>query len=216
MGLVAAPSAVERTVPDSAAQALLLDLAERCFLLLLGGWMVYRFIPALGSNPFAFLIVISELLVVLFVVIRRRGPALNTLRAWTVAIIGTCAPLMVQPEGRELIPLWAAAFLMALGLALSISAKFVLFRSFGIVAANRGVKRVGPYRLVRHPMYTGYLITHLGFFSIACSPWNALIYGACWLGMLLRIELEEMILSEDPDYRDYREQVRRKLLPHLW
>ena len=38
-----------------------------------------------------------------------------------------------------------------------------LGRSFGIVAANRGVKTRGPYRLVRHPAYFGYLMSYLGY-----------------------------------------------------
>lgn len=193
-----------------------LDLAERAFLLLLGCWMVYRFVPALGTNPFAFLIVTAELLIVFFALIRRTGPASNTLRAWTVAIIGTCLPLMVQPAGLELVPLTAAAFLMILGLLMNIGAKLALSRSFGIVAANRGVRRLGPYRLVRHPMYLGYLMTHLGFFLMCCSVWNGFVYAACWLGMILRIELEEMVLGEDEAYRSYRKDVKYKLIPFVW
>jgi protein-S-isoprenylcysteine O-methyltransferase Ste14 len=196
--------------------SLLFDLAERLFLLLLGGWMVYRFIPALGTNPYAVLIVTSELLIVLFGVIRRTGRAANTLRAWTVAIIGTCGPLMVNPSGAQLVPLPVAAFLMILGLLMSIGAKLALFRSFGIVAANRGVQRLGPYRLVRHPMYLGYLMTHLGFFLTCCSAWNAIVYMGCWLAMLLRIELEELVLGADETYRSYREAVKHRLIPLIW
>ncbi|HEX8532933.1 MAG TPA: methyltransferase [Allosphingosinicella sp.] len=196
--------------------SLVLDVAERLFLLLLGGWMVYRFVPAIGSNPFAVLVVTAEMLIVVFALIRRTGQASNTLRAWTVAIIGTCLPLMVNPTGLQLIPLPAAGFLMMLGLLVNIGAKLALSRSFGIVAANRGVRRIGPYRLVRHPMYFGYLITHVGFFLMCCSIWNAIVYGACWLSMLLRIELEEAVLSEDEEYCSYRGAVKYKLIPFVW
>ena len=47
----------------------------------------------------------------------------------------------------------------AIGLAVVIVGKMTLGRSFGVVPANRGVVVGGPYRLVRHPIYTGYLIT---------------------------------------------------------
>ena len=43
------------------------------------------------------------------------------------------------------------------------SGKLTLGRSFGLVPANRGVVIRGPYALVRHPIYSGYLITHLAF-----------------------------------------------------
>ena len=38
-----------------------------------------------------------------------------------------------------------------------------LGRSFGVAPANRGIVVRGPYSFVRHPIYTGYLITHTGF-----------------------------------------------------
>ena len=41
--------------------------------------------------------------------------------------------------------------------------KITLGRSFGVVPANRGVVVGGPYNFVRHPIYTGYLITHVAF-----------------------------------------------------
>ena len=44
-----------------------------------------------------------------------------------------------------------------------VVAKMALGRSFGLAPANRGVVVRGPYTLVRHPIYTGYLVTHVGF-----------------------------------------------------
>lgn len=195
---------------------LILDISERAFMLLMCGWLVYRFLPSLDAHPFTRLLLASELLIGLFVVIRRFGPSVNTGRAWTVAIVGTCAPLLVQPGGEALVPLPYYAFCMAFGLMLSLCAKLFLFRSFGMVAANRGVQRLGPYRLVRHPMYLGYLFAHAGFLASCFSAWNVLVYAACWLGMLLRIEAEEGILSQDPAYRSYSADVPYRLLPGLW
>ena len=43
-----------------------------------------------------------------------------------------------------------------------IAGKITLGRSFGIVPANRGVVTAGR-TLVRHPIYTGYLVSHLAF-----------------------------------------------------
>ena len=109
-----------------------------------------------------------------------------------------------------------ATGMMVAGLMCSISAKIFLRRSFGIVAANRGVQREGPYRALRHPIYFGYLITQAGFLSISYSGWNVLIYTACWLAMVLRIRAEEAVLAEDEAYREYRRHVRYRLLPAIW
>jgi protein-S-isoprenylcysteine O-methyltransferase Ste14 len=105
---------------------------------------------------------------------------------------------------------------MASGLFLSFSAKLFLNRSFGIVAANRGVKRSGPYKIVRHPMYLGYVITQVAFLLLSLSLWNALFYAIGWIGLALRIRAEEGFLSADPEYRSYAATVRYKVIPGLY
>jgi protein-S-isoprenylcysteine O-methyltransferase Ste14 len=44
-----------------------------------------------------------------------------------------------------------------------IAGKVALGRSFGIAPANRGVGRPRPYGFVRHPIYSGYIVTHIAF-----------------------------------------------------
>jgi protein-S-isoprenylcysteine O-methyltransferase Ste14 len=56
----------------------------------------------------------------------------------------------------DVIPQELCSLVILSGLLSQISAKLVLWRSFGIVAAVREVKVAGPYRVVRHPMYLGY------------------------------------------------------------
>jgi protein-S-isoprenylcysteine O-methyltransferase Ste14 len=196
--------------------ALWLDLAERGFLLMLGSWMLYRFAPTVAGNPLNLLILVSEGLVLAFALFRRFGPAVNTARAWSVALIGTCAPLLIVPAGSHWMSPSVVLPFMLLGILISTAAKLSLRRSFGIVAANRGVRRGGPYRLVRHPMYSGYLLTHASFLVVNASLWNAAVYACCWMAMLLRIGAEEGILGVDPAYRAYGEQVRYRLIPGLW
>ena len=52
------------------------------------------------------------------------------------------------------------ALISTVGLLFVIAGKITLGRSFGIVPANRGVV-AGPYTLVRHPIYAGYLLSHI-------------------------------------------------------
>ena len=69
---------------------------------------------------------------------------------------------------------------MMAGLCVNISAKLFLNRSFGIVAANRGIKRGGPYRLVRHPMYFGSILTQVGFVLASFKLTTLALYLVAW------------------------------------
>ena len=136
---------------------------------------------------------------------------------WLIAIAGTCMPLMVFPAPVEPpFPAEILAVAMLCGLFLSFGAKMFLRRSFGIVAANRKVQRGGPYRIMRHPMYSGYVITQMGFFLLNPSLWNAAVYVTSWFAMVLRIEEEEKFLSQDQAYRDYMADVRWRLFPGFY
>jgi protein-S-isoprenylcysteine O-methyltransferase Ste14 len=197
-------------------RALLLDVAERGFVLLLMIFFLIRLAPMIESGACNLLIAVSEGLSAILILTRRPGAMVATPYAWAIAIAGTCAPLLVAPGGARLIAGTAPLVLMAAGLAFSISAKIFLRRSFGILPANRGVRRGGPYGLVRHPMYAGYVLTHAGFLISSFCLRNALAYAVCWTAMVLRIRAEEAILARDPAYRDYRGAVRHRLIPFLW
>ena len=100
--------------------------------------------------------------------------------------------------------------------AIQISGKLFLRRSFGIAPANRGIKRDGVYRFVRHPIYAGYLFTHIGILLVMPSLVNLAIYAIGWWAQILRIDAEEALLGQDPDYRDYMQQTRWRLIPGIY
>jgi protein-S-isoprenylcysteine O-methyltransferase Ste14 len=193
------------------------DYGERIFLLFLFGWFVSRIAPSVPDHPYNAMILASESFTAILVMVRRPGPMSVSLYAWLIAIAGTCLPLFVYPAPAEpAIPAEIPALMMLAGLFLSIGAKAFLRRSFGIVAANRKVQRGGVYRIMRHPMYSGYVITQLGFFLLNPSLWNASVYLAAWFAMVLRIEEEEKFLSQDEAYRSYKAHVRWRLFPGLY
>jgi len=193
-----------------------LDMFERLIIVVLTILFLSRLIPHVTDGPYDLLIMVSESMTALCMVIRRPGPMATTPYAWIIAMVGTWSPLLVMPGDIQLVPEFAATALMVGGLMCSISAKIFLRRSFGVVPANRGVQRDGPYRAVRHPIYFGYLLTQAGFLANSYSGWNLLVYTACWLAMILRIRAEEAVLAEDEAYREYRKNVRYRLLPAIW
>ena len=104
----------------------------------------------------------------------------------------------------------------ALGLGVVVIGKIALGRSFGLVPANRGVVVRGPYTVVRHPIYTGYLITHIGFLMAQPTPWNAGVFVVADVALVLRALMEERILSADVDYQQYCRKVGWHLVPGVF
>lgn len=190
-----------------------LDRFEQAVIVLLWAFLVRRVIGS--PNPFAPLILIAE---TSFVLIRRPTTAISIEPGdWLLAATATAAPLLIQP-GLDLFPR-----LVPLGLALVLAgncfqiwAKLFLRRSFGIAPANRGIKQGGPYRFVRHPMYAGYLTVHIGIMVLMPSLLNLAIYTIGWWAQILRLQAEERLLTQDPGYRAYAEQVRWRLAPGLF
>ena len=74
----------------------------------------------------------------------------------------------------------------------------------------------GPYRLMRHPMYAGYMITHIGVLFAMPSWWNFGIYAACWVLQIKRLLAEEKWLRTDKAYQEYMTKVRYRLLPGVF
>jgi protein-S-isoprenylcysteine O-methyltransferase Ste14 len=104
----------------------------------------------------------------------------------------------------------------AIGIAgslLSLWALFSLGKSFGIAPADRGLVMRGPYRLIRHPMYFGYLLIDLPVLIWNASIWNWGILILKVVSFAIRIVLEERVVS---GYEEYSRNVRWRLIPFIW
>ena len=160
---------------------------------------------------------LSEGVVVFLLVFRR--PSLAVSRKpwdWLAGLAGSFLVLLVRPTGGTVGADVAGFALQFLGTGFQLYGKIALGRSFGIVAANRGVVSSGPYRLVRHPIYLGYLVTHVGFLLSNMSAWNVAVYAAVYVFQVARIFAEERILAADGGYREYLRGVRYRLIPGLF
>jgi protein-S-isoprenylcysteine O-methyltransferase Ste14 len=82
---------------------------------------------------------------------------------------------------------------------------------------EQAVITAGPYRLVRHPGYTGSLLTWTGFALTSRSvPVLALVGGLLGRAYQRRIAAEEQLLARDlPGYAAYQARTR-KLVPFVW
>ena len=86
-----------------------------------------------------------------------------------------------------------SSVLAVLGFTISTLALFDLGSSFGVSPANRGVVRTGLYKYVRHPMYSGYVISEFGF--IFLNPLNAIIWAISVGLYFVRTKLEDRVLK---------------------
>ena len=206
--------------PDTASsrwfRPLWLDRLEQVAIVVLWGFLVWRVVNS--PNPFAPLVIVSETTVMIFVLIRRPTHNISyKLGDWLLAIIATAAPLLVVPTQHP-VPAIAplAVVLWSIGTVAQFTGKLFLRRSFGIAPANRGIKTGGMYRFVRHPIYAGYLLAHIGALLLIPSLWNLAIYAISWAAQIPRIMAEERLLSLDADYRDYMGKTRWRLIPGLF
>lgn len=118
-------------------------------------------------------------------------------------------------------PVALGALVFASGLGLRAWAVHELGRFFKftvVVQADHQVVDTGPYRLIRHPSYTGLLAIELGL-GIMLGTWLSI--PACLLPPLvafaIRLVTEERVLASElgEPYRAYMTRTHR-LVPGVW
>lgn len=198
----------------------LADIAARAVIVALFTLMAIR----IGADFLAtgrltgLLLLASETLVVVFTVFRRSPSMVDrSLRARLLTALSMMGPPLVRPATVvALAPELVTVGLSAAGLLVGIAGKMSLGRSFGLIPANRGIVSSGLYRIVRHPIYLGYLITHVGFVIANPTPWNALTLLFADIALMARATCEEKTLAQDPAYRAYQQKVRWRVVPGIF
>jgi protein-S-isoprenylcysteine O-methyltransferase Ste14 len=136
---------------------------------------------------------------------------------WLLAFGGTFGGVLFRPNGAHLHwGLDAGLGVQLVGLVICVWALSALGRSFGFAAADRGLVRRGPYRVIRHPIYASYVLLQLGYLLQSISVRNALVMlftSSCNVGRALA---EERLLTNNGPYAAYRAHVRWRLLPGVW
>jgi protein-S-isoprenylcysteine O-methyltransferase Ste14 len=164
------------------------------------------------------LLLSGEALVVVLTVMRRPATLINrSFAAGLVTLVSVLGPPMLRTgDAPALAPDLVTTVLSAIGLGIAVLGKASLGRSFGLVPANRGVVVRGPYTLVRHPIYLGYLFTHVTFFAQYPTMWNGVVLLLADTALIFRALMEERVLSEDVAYQGYCQRVSWHLVPGVF
>ena len=136
--------------------------------------------------------------------------------AYVLLLYGLRLPYQLNLDivPHEATTAWAAAVLCVIGLAFALWARVTLGRNWsGTVTLKEEHELVerGPYRFVRHPIYTGILTM---FFATALAQGHLsglvgtlLMFASFWIK--LRDE-EKLMLQQFPErYTDYRRRAKR-------
>lgn len=148
-------------------------------------------------------------------------------RVWVVALValGVAAAFALAWQSAGRITGWwpvvAGLLLGAGGIALrgwSVATLGAFFTTAVEVQQGHRVIDTGPYRLLRHPAYTGALLSVVGV-TLALGTWIGCVVAAGFAlgGLVQRIRVEERALASQlgPAWNAFA-GTRRRLIPMLW
>jgi protein-S-isoprenylcysteine O-methyltransferase Ste14 len=216
-------NAGDTTTPE---EGQLTEWLLRSFAVLLLVFIVLRWGHAWVNEPtrlsLLFLLLAESYTLLLVLFARRASQRDMSVPAMLATTYAMGFMLLLQPDGTlRLAPEWLGVALQVLSMAWQFTAKVFLGRSFGLLPAQRGLVVSGPYRFVRHPIYFGYLVGHVGFLLVNFSWQNTLVLGVLYAAQVVRIQREEAVLAQadgqaGDEYRQYRARVRWRLLPFVY
>ena len=125
-----------------------------------------------------------------------------------IAILATFTPFVFPFLGKhELInpiTIIVADIIIIIGMVVSIYSLSVLGRNFSIIPQARNLVQTGPYRLVRHPLYLGELISVFGIVMAGFAIIKLIFYFFLILCQIYRAFQEEKLLAKIfPEYEEY-------------
>jgi protein-S-isoprenylcysteine O-methyltransferase Ste14 len=147
--------------------------------------------------------------------------AVRSARARLAAYAGTFLLLAFFPLANRVAPTWLTptgdqtlrtigALLWLGGAILVAFSAWHLRHAFSVEPEARRLITSGPYRVARHPVYTGYLLQNVGtWFLFPTLPFAIVL--VCWLTFTVdRMRNEERILGNVfPEYAEYQRRVGR-------
>jgi protein-S-isoprenylcysteine O-methyltransferase Ste14 len=167
-------------------------------------------------------------------IVNERGRSSDNTKSWDKVFGAFYAPLLlITPivagldAGRfnwSVVPtVWKVAGFLALIPAMILPYWAMAENRFLVttvrIQEERGHQVVtsGPYRFVRHPMYTGGVLLSLGAPLLLGAWWALIPGGLAALALVARTALEDRTLqSELHGYQAFTHRTRYRLLPGVW
>lgn len=191
----------------------IVNVAVAVFLLL---FVFYNINAFYSTGEIGYLLVtINETVYVALYLVREQAVATSSSAYdWTVALLAIFVGTLLRPGYPLNISLGDT--LIIIGTMITIVSVLYLNRSISIVPAERRIKTMGPYRVIRHPMYSGEILGLFGYLLANVSLLNILIVTGNTVLLLIRLNREELFLSRNEPYRKYTEKTSWKLLPFVY
>ena len=182
-------------------------------------WCAYHIDTTRGPWSFQAILFYALQIQVAVLFVRRRDPlaACTRLSMWLIcgaSLVGVVLFDFSAPsEGASGA---VADGLTLAGGTLTILGFATLGKGFGVLPAFRQLASSGPYAVVRHPVYAGYLLMDCGILLANRQAVNLAVV-ACNASLLVaRIQKEEQVCAALGPYRDYMARVRYRLIPGIY
>jgi protein-S-isoprenylcysteine O-methyltransferase Ste14 len=82
--------------------------------------------------------------------------------------------------------------------------------------ADAPVATRGPYRWIRHPIYSGVVALGLGVSMARETAAGVVLTVVLAILFDRKARYEERLLAQDPAYADYRQRTRRRFVPYVY
>jgi protein-S-isoprenylcysteine O-methyltransferase Ste14 len=182
--------------------------------ILFAGWHTVSFILTLRIS--ILLILAKAALELQFYVRKSAEPFISTSAyAWLIGLCGAAAPLMFRPA--DVVADFSVATVMqVVGLAMLIYIFRTFRQSCGVTVTGHGVRRVGLYRFVRHPLYLALMLCEYGYVLNHTNFYNLCILALVTTFQVLRINEEERLMLDDKQFRQYAQQTPWRVIPGVF
>lgn len=135
---------------------------------------------------------------------------------WAVAFVASYYGFLTASftgSGRPLVPSLVTDTLSVVSVVLDVFARVNLGRNIGFVPAQRRLVLTGPYRYVRHPIYSALFLAE-ACVMLESFSWVNLALSGVFLGLfVIKTLMEENFLRMDPVYERYMGEVRYRWIP---
>jgi protein-S-isoprenylcysteine O-methyltransferase Ste14 len=212
--------------PDSPRLQRLVTSAgfDKLTALLLVIWVTYSSVSAIQKNLGLTLNILFASTVILnLLVLVRHQPQRVSLNPWFWLLtlvasthVAWYGVFMDNSGSIQLTPDWVSYAIATFGMGMTVWGRVALGLNFSFVPALRKIVNTGPFRYVRHPVYTGLVLLLVARFTESASVTTLILTVTGMILWALKGASEEVFLSRDDAYREYMQHTRWRLIPFVF